>query len=439
MTRLRRALALLLIAAAAGPASSASAVGPLAHREVLPNGAVLLVAERSAIPIVAVTVYLRAGSAFDPPDAPGLSNLTAELLTRGTAKRSGPQIDQAIEFVGGSLEADAGRDGVSVSVAVLKKDLDLGLDLLAEVLQTPAFPPEEFQRKVKEIKGALERAEQSPETPAGRALAEAVYPGHPYAHPTEGTVSSVERLTRDQVVRFHREHYRPDVAVIAAVGDVTQDEIRRALSARLSGWTAPASARATIPLAAPAPPAVTRSFSRDLTQATVLLGRPAVRQDHPDYFPLVVANYVLGGGSASRLYTRVREERGLAYSVSSGLSPGRYGAAVIVSLQTRNEGVAEAVKLVKDEMAAMGKAPVTAAELALAKSYLIGSFPLRLDTSGKVARLLIGVEENGLGLAYPDIFKERVGRVTAADVERVAARYLDPAAFSTIVVEGKRP
>ena len=439
MSRIRRLVCLVLAALAAGPASSAGAAGPLGHREVLPNGAVLLVAERSAIPIVAVTVYLRAGSAFDPPDAPGLSNLTAELLTRGTAKRSGPELDRAIEFVGGSLEADAGRDGVSVSVAVLKKDLDLGLDLLAEVLRQPAFPPDELQRKVKEIKGALERAEQSPETVVGRSLAEAVYPGHPYAHPTAGTIESVGRLTRDQVVRFHQEHYRPDAAVIAAVGDVTRDEIRGALLARLSGWAAPSTGRQAIPMASLTPPAVNRAFTRDLTQATVLLGRPGIRQDHPDYFPLVVANYVLGGGSASRLYTRVREERGLAYSVSSGLSPGRYGAAVIVSLQTRNEGVRDAVKLVKAEMTAMGRAPVTAAELALAKSYLIGSFPLRLDTSGKVARFLIGVEENGLGLAYPDIFKERVSRVTAADVERVAARYLDPTAFSTIVVEGKRP
>jgi zinc protease len=434
---MRNALRLLCVLLAA--ASPAGAAGPLGHREVLRNGAVLLVAERSVIPIVVVTVYLRAGSVFDPTDAPGLSNLTAELLTRGTAKRTGPELDRAIEFVGGSLEADAGRDGVSVSVAVLKKDLALGLDLLAEVLRQPTFPPDELQRKVKEIKGALERAEQSPETVAGRALTEAVYPGHPYAHQTTGTIQSVGQLTRDQVVRFHQEHYRPDAAVIAAVGDITRDEIRAALVARLSGWTAPSAVRAAIPMAAMTPPAVSRAFTRDLTQATVFLGRPGIRQDHPDYFPLVVANYVLGGGSTSRLYTRVREERGLAYSVSSGLSPGRYGAAVVVSLQTRNEAVTDAVKLVKDEMAALGKAPVTAAELALAKSYLIGSFPLRLDTSGKVARFLIGVEENGLGLGYPDIFKDRIARVTTADVERVAARYLDPAAFSTIVVEGKRP
>jgi len=441
-----RALGCLLAAAALaapGPSLLAPApvvaAGPVAHREVLANGATLLIAERPAIPIVVVTVYLRAGSAWDPPGAPGLANLTAELLTRGTAKRTGPELDRAIEFVGGSLEADAGREGATVSLAVLKKDLDLGLDLLAEALRQPTFPAEELARKVKEIHGALERAEENPESVASRALAQALYPGHPYAHPTAGTVDSVGRLTREQVVAFHRESYRPDEAVVAVVGAVTREEARRAVLARLGSWAAPSAPRADIPLAPDRPPVVTQVMTRELTQATVLLGRPAVRQEHPDYFPLLVANYVLGGGSASRLYTRVREERGLAYSVSSTLSPGRRGASLVVALQTRNDGVDEAVRLVREEMARMGKGGVTAAELDLARSYLISSFPLRLDTSGKVARFLIGVEENGLGLGYPELFRERVGRVTAADVERAAARYLDPAGFSSIIVRGKGP
>ena len=138
------------------------------------------------MPIVVVRVFLSAGSAFDPPDAPGLANLTASLLTSGTARRTGPELDRAIEFVGGALEADAGRDGTAVSLAVLKKDLDLGLDLLAEVLLGPAFPEDELRRKVVEIEGALRRAEENPEVLAGRALARALYPGHPYGHPIAG-------------------------------------------------------------------------------------------------------------------------------------------------------------------------------------------------------------------------------------------------------------
>jgi zinc protease len=431
MRRFRLLPILVLAVVLAVPAAAA----PLAQREVLPNGIRLLVAPRPAIPIVVLRVYVRAGSAFDPPDAPGLANLTADLLTRGTAKRTGPELDRAIEFVGGSLEADAGRDGTTVSLAVLKKDLDLGLDLLAEVLLTPTFPEDELRRKGGEIEGALQRSEEDPEVVAGRALARLIYPGHPYAHPVSGTVDSVRKLTREQVVRFHREHYRPDATLIGVVGDITPDGIRQALLRRLAGWTPPNEALTVIPEAPAAPPVKAETITRpDLTQATIYLGRPGIRQDHPDYFPLFVANYILGGGSASRLYTRVREERGLAYAVYSYLSPGRHGASYAVSLQTRVDAVGEAVRLVREEMTRMGQAPVDERELQLAKSFLIGSFPLRLDTSRKVADMLVGIEEYGLGLDYPERFTREIAKVSVADVQRVAARYMDPATFSSVTV-----
>jgi zinc protease len=420
----------LALAAMTAPAAGA----PLAHREVLPNGVVLLVAERPAIPIVVVRLYLRAGSVYDLPDAGGLANLTADMLTRGTAKRTGPEIDRAIEFVGGSLEGDAGRDGATVSLSVLKKDLAMGLDLLAEVLLRPAFPEAELKRKREEIAASIQRSEQDPETVAARAMALLLYPGHPYRRPVSGTVESVKRLTREQVVTFHRENYRPDAAVISVVGDVTRGEVRRDLLASLGAWAAPSTRRPAIPQAPAAPPVESREIHRDLTQATVSLARRGIKQDHPDYFSLVVANYILGGGSASRLYTKVREDRGLVYSVYSSLGPGRYGASYFVGLQTRLEAVDEAVRLVKEEMARMGRGSVTPRELDLAKSYLIGSYPLRTDTSGKMAGLLVAVEENNLGLDWPDRFKAGVSRVTAADVKRVAAIYMDPATFSSVTV-----
>lgn len=420
----------LLVAVLVIPAAAA----PLAHREVLPNGMVLLVAERPTIPLVVVRVYLHAGSVYDPPAAGGLANLTADMLTRGTARRSGPELDQAIEFVGGSLEGDAGRDGASLSLSVLKKDLKLGLDLLAEVLLTPAFPEPELKRRSEEIAASIERSEQDPGTVAAREMALLLYPGHPYRRPVTGTVESVKKITRAQIVGFYRENYRPDTAVVAVVGDVTLGEIRRELLARLGSWSSAAPPRPVIPLASASPPVESRVIHRNLTQATVSLGRPGIRQDHPDYFPLVVANYVLGGGSASRLYTRVREERGLAYSVYSALGPGRHGASYFVGLQTRLDAVDEAVRLTRDEMARMGREEVSPRELALAKSYLIGSYPLRTDTSGKMAGLLVAVEENDLGLDWPDRFKAGISRVTLADVKRVGAIYMDPATFSSVTV-----
>ena len=429
MRRLLRALSLMLLMLA-----MPAAAGPLAHREVLPGGAVLLVAERPAIPIVVVRLYARAGSVYDPADAGGLANLTADLLTRGTAKRTGPELDRAIEFVGGSLEGEAGRDGATLSLSVLKKDLGMGLDLLAEALLTPTFPEAELARRREEIAASIERSEQDPGSVAARAMAELLYPGHPYSRPVPGTVASVKGLTREQVTRFHRDHYRPDGAVIAVVGDVTGDEIRRELTTRLGGRSSPGAVLPVVPAAPTAPPVEARTIHRDLTQATIFLARPGLKPDHPDYFALVVANYVLGGGSASRLYTRVREERGLAYSVWSALGPGRYGASYLVGLQTRLDAADEAVRLARDEMERMGREALSTRELDLAKSYLIGSYPLRTDTSGKMAALLVTMEEGQLGLDWPDRFKAGVARVTAADVRRVAATYMDPATFSSVIV-----
>jgi zinc protease len=432
---MRRAALGLLLLLLAPPAWAA----PLqAHREVLPNGLTLLVAERPAIPIVALRAYVRAGSAFDPPAHPGLANLTAELLTRGTASRTGPQLDDAIEFVGGSLDAEAERDGVTVSLSVLKKDLGLGLDLLREVLLTPTFPEAELQRKVKEIQAAIRRSEENPVSVASRELAALLYPGHPYAHPVAGMEASVGARTRAQVAAFHRNRYRPDAAVFSVAGDVKRAEIRQEILRRFGSWSS-AGGPPALPSQAPATPPVTRrSVTRELTQSTVFLGRPAVSQSHPDYFPLLVASYILGGGSTSRLYAKLREEAGLVYWVGSHLSPKRYGSSILVSFQTRTEGVGEAVKLVNEGMTSMGQRLVADQELALAKAYLIGSYPLRIDTSSKLAGLLIGVEEFGLGLDYPDRFKAGVGAVTAPDVRRVARRYLDPASFSSVTV-GKQP
>ena len=438
MMRLRRLPALLVVLALLS-AEPAGAAKPIAHREVLPNGIVLLVAERPAVPIVVVRVFARAGAVLDSPDRAGLANLTGALLTRGTGKHTGPELDSAIEFVGGSLSAGAGRDGLTASLAVLRKDLGLGLDLLAEVLLTPTFPADELKRKAAQIQAAIKRSEEDPGTVGGRALAKLVFPGHPYGVPVEGTVESVGRLTRDDVVRFHGAYVRPDTTIIGVVGAITVDDARREIAARFGGWKAPAQAPPSVPSVAPGGTPRSDTIEKELTQATILFGRQAIRQTDPDYFPLTVASYVLGGGSASRLYARVREEGGLAYAVYSYVNPARYGASFSVSAQTRTAEVPKVIDIMRDELARMTREPVTERELKLAKEYLIGSFPLRLDTSSKVADFVVAVEEQGLGLDYADRYKERVAKVTAADVQRVAAKYFAPDTFNRVVVGAPKP
>lgn len=432
MTRL---LVLFILFAATAPAPAAAA--PLAHREVLANGIVLLVAERPAVPIVAVRVFTRAGAVFDPPQREGLANLTGALLTRGTAKRTGPELDAAIEFVGGSLEAGAGREGMTASLAILKRDLALGLDLLAEVVLTPAFPEAELKRRVAQIQAGIKRSEEDPGTVAGRALARLVFANHPYGRPSEGTVESVGKLTRDDVVKFYGERVRPDITIVAVVGAVTVDEARREVLARFGAWPRPPAPAATAAPAAPGPPPQAAVIPKDLTQATILLGRQAIRQTDPEYFPLVVASYVLGGGSASRLYGRVRDEGGLAYSVYSYVSPSKYGSSFVVGGATRVAEAPKVIDIMREELARMGRELVSEREVALAKDYLVGSFPLRLDTSAKVADFLVAIEEQGLGLEYADRYKQNIARVTAADVQRAATLYFAPDTFNRVVVGGK--
>ena len=427
-------LAVLGVLLAAAPVRPA----PIAHREVLPNGLVLLVAERPAVPIVAVRVFARAGAVFDPPDHAGLANLTGALLTRGTAKRTGQQLDAAIEFVGGRLEAGAGRDGLTTSLAVLKRDLTLGLDLMQEVLLSPTFPEAELKRKVAEIQAAIQRSEENPGAVASRALSRLVFAGHPYATPVEGTRESVGRLTRDDVARFYGDHVRPDTTIVAVVGAVTVDEARREITARFGAWPRPVSPTAGVPVFAAGSTPRAEAIKRDLTQSTLLFGRQAVNQADPDYFPLTVASYILGGGSTSRLYARVRDEGGLAYDVHSRLSPGKYGALFVASAQTRTAEVAKVTRLIEGELGRMQRDPVSERELGVAKDYLIGSFPLRLDTSSKVADFLVGLEQLKLGLDYADRYRDLIGRVTAADVQRVAAKYFGATTFDRVVV-GRTP
>jgi zinc protease len=317
---------------------------------------------------------------------------------------------------------------------VQKKDLPLGLDLVSEVVLSPAFPPAELTRKVAEIQAAIKRSDEDPNSIASRALSLLVFPAHPYGIPVEGTRESVTRLTRDDVVRFYRDHVRADTTVVAVVGAITVDEARREILARFGAWPRPAGAPPSVASPGATPSAREETIKRELTQSTIILGRQGIRQSDPDYFPLGVASYVLGGGSASRLYFRVRDEAGLAYAVFSWLAPGRHGASLSVSVQTRTAEVAKVATMVREEMARLGREPVAERELALAKQFLIGSFPFRLDTSGKVAEFLVAIEDLGLGLDYADRYKDRIGRVTARDVQRVAARYFAPATFSVVVV-----
>ena len=408
----------------------------VAERVELPNGVRLLVAERRSLPVVAVEVLVDAGARYESPDKAGLANLTAGLLTRGAGSRTATQIDEAVDFVGASLESGASSENASVSLRVLRKDLDLGLDLLADVLLRPTFPAEELERRRTEILGGIQKKKDEPGVVAGEAFAEIVFGPHPYARPVVGTEQTVPGITRADVQAFHARWYHPEGTIVAVAGDISLAEMRAALERRLGGW---ARGPAGSPPPRPAPPplqaSVLKTVQRSLTQANIVLGHLGISRNDPDYYAVQVMNFILGGGGfGSRIIEVVREQRGWAYDISSNffgsLDPGSFA----VSLQTKNETAMPAIQAVLDEMRRMRDHPVTAQELDEAKAFLMGNFPFRMDTLGKLVRLLSGIELYGLGLDYPDRYPAIIAAVTIADVQRVAQQYLHPDRFALVVV-----
>ncbi len=429
-----RGLVLLLIVVLCLQTSGTWAAA-LGQRQVLPSGMILLVSEKRAVPIVTATMLIQAGGLVDPPDKPGLANLAAEVLTQGTTTRTATQISEAIEFVGGSLSVEAGQDVTTVSLSVLSRDLDLGLELLADILLHPTFAPDEIQRKVQEVVANIKRKQEDPGEVSAEAFAALVFGTHPYGRPVEGTEASVPTITRDDLVRFHEAHYRPNKTILAVVGDVSLPDLIRRLEARLGAWK-PGGTNFTPP-PAPSPPArpVVRTIQRDVTQANINLGHLGVKRDNPDYYAIQVMNYILGGGGiTSRLTAKIREEKGWAYDVGSAFIPDKYVGTYNVSLQTKNEVAQEAIEAVLAEMRRIREQPVGEDELRDAKAYLTGSFPLRLDTSKKIVGLLANIEYFGLGLDYVDRYAGLISAVTTADIQRVAQKYLDPDRYALAVV-----
>jgi zinc protease len=425
-------LILLLVLVVVPPEVLAATLG---HREVLPNGMVLLFAEKRAVPILTATMLIQAGAIQDPPDKPGVANLTAELISQGTTTRTAIHISEAIEFVGGSLSVEAGQDVATVSLSVLRRDLDLGLDLLTDILLNPTFAPDEVKRKVQEILAGIKRKQEDPGEVAGEAFAALVFGSHRYGRPVEGTEASVSTITREDLVRFHQANYRPNKAILAVVGDVSLSDLKRGLEARLGNWQPGGPAFGPPPDPAPLTRPVVRTIQQEVTQANILLGHLGVTRDNPDYYAIQVMNYILGGGGiTSRLTSRIREEKGWAYDVRSAFMPDKYAGTFSVSVQTKNQTAQDAIDAILVEMRRIREQPVTETELADAKAYLTGSFPLRLDTTSKLVRLLANIEFFGLGLDYVDRYAGFINGVTVADIQRVARKYLHPDRYALAVV-----
>lgn len=427
--RLIIALALSLMLAAPAWAIDAT-------RQVLPNGLTVLHMQRGGLPLVVVSIMVRAGALEEP--APGVASMTARLMDEGTTHRSSEQISSEAEFIGADLSVGAIVDYAELNLTVLKKDLDKGFEMLSDVMLNPTFPEAELARQKVMVKNGLKASEDSPKFLAMRAFTKEVFgPQSPYGRQLEGAPEAIDALTTDALKSFHKARYAPNASIMAVAGDISEAELKAMLDKYFAGWT-PREVPQNEP---PMPPARTKGETKilidkpDLTQATILLGHHGIRRNNPDYYAAAVMNYVLGGGGfSSRLMDRVRDDLGLAYDVRSTLAVGWKDGNFHIAAQTKNKS---ATSVVEESLAAMRKmreSGVTAQELADAKAYMIGSFPRRLETLHGIAGFLGAIEFYGLGMDYDKDYKRIIAGISEDDIKRVARKYLDPDNYALVVV-----
>lgn len=431
----RNACALLLTTTVVSLAATVYAADITPTKFTAPNGMTVLVLEQHFLPIVEIHALVKAGSAYDPPEKAGVANLVASLLDEGTASRSSKQLAEQIDFVGGSLEAKAGEDFTTASARVLKKDVDLGFTLLADILMHPAFPKHEFERVRSQIQGEIASDHDDPSHVAMKAFNQLVFHNHPYRWPVQGTEETVGKISLADVQSFYAKEYLPNQVILTIVGDLSVEQATALVQTHFGSWKKGTPQSRTAKKPAAVDKKAVQLIEKDLTQSTIVLGHGGISRNNPDYYAVTVMNHILGaGGFSSRLMDSIRDKQGLAYGIMSHYDARMLPGSFWVNLQTRTEATNQAIAGVLAEIKGIRDNPVSDQELSEAKSFLMGSFPLRLDSTAKLAQVLAQVEYYGLGFEYFSQYPKWIERVTKEDVQRVAKQYLDPQHYALVVV-----
>ncbi len=407
---------------------------PSVQKTVLSNRLIILQSEDHSLPFITLKLLIDGGSRRDPSGEEGLAYLTAEGLLLGTSAHSLSQINEKLDFMGASMNVSAGRDYSMLELRVLKKDLDKALDLFMEVLTQPAFPDEEIRREKQKTLGALQAEEDQPDEVAEKAFRKALFLSSPYAHPVNGTKESIPNITREKIMNFYQTWYHPNNFTVSVVGDISTAEVKQKIFTRFEKMQS--ADMPDIPFnAAFAKGPETIRIKRDITQANIIIGNEGISRENPDYYAVSVMNYILGGGGfASRLLEEIRNKRGLAYSVYSYFDTRKYPGSFQVVLQTKNKSAREAIDIAIRQMELIRKEPVSDKELEGAKKYLIGSFPMRIDSQAKLSTFLLLAQYYGLGMDYAEKYPSLIRSVTKEDVLRVAKKYIHPDNALLVVV-----
>ena len=399
------------------------------HRVILPNGITVLTRSNFNSPSVVVSGYFDAGALFDPDEKLGLADFVTSALMRGTKKHKFDEIYNTLESAGASLGFSAGVHKSGFNGRSLAEDLPLILNLLSEALTQPSFPKAEMEKlRAQILTGLAINAEDTSEM-ASQAFDKILYKNHPYSRPDEGTTETVKRITRDDLVKFHREHYGPRGMVIAIVGAVEAEEAVRQVERALGGWQVKGQKESPpIPDVKPLKKTITKHHRiAGKSQSDIVIGTNGPKRKDPEYMSAALGNNVLGQfGMMGRIGDSVREKAGLAYYAYSNLNAGIGPGSWEVSAGVNPGNVRKATDLIVDELRRFVDEGVTEDELADSKANFIGRLPLSLESNRGVAGALLNIERHDLGLDYYLRYADLVNEVTRGDVLDAARKYIDP-------------
>ncbi len=399
-----------------------------------PDGINAYLVENYTSPLITISFSFAGGATQDPRGKEGATRLLSTMLDEGAGNIDGPEYQALAEKLGMEIGFSAERDYFTGKMQTLSVNSNESFNLLRLALNEPTFNSQSLERMRQAILVGLKRAKTSPRSIASRALREALFKGHPYSRPKNGSIEAVSKLTRNDLVNIHRRLLVKKGLVIGVVGAISKNELAPILDFVFSGLPEDSG----LDIVTNAKLAFGQKIEKqlDIKQSIVSFALPGLRRQHPDFFAAYLANHILGGGTfSSRLYDEVREKRGLAYSVYSHLATYSHAAFTMVGSATSSSKVDETVKIIRDELKRMAENGPSARELETAKKYIIGSYAIRnLDTSVKVASVLVAIQQINLGIDYIDRRENLINSVTLADVKRAASKLLNTE--PTLVVVG---
>ena len=407
---------------------------PTARETTLANGLKLVVVEDRRLPLVSYRLAFRVGGAFDPPELPGLTDLLAGLLPEGTQSKSSKEIADEVARIGASLSAGATSDYTIVAASALAQFNDRIMELLAEVILEPSFPENEVELAKQNTKESLRQQRAQPSFLASEMVSRVMYGDHPYSV-VAPTPESIDRSSREEFVKFHRAKLVPNNAVFIVVGDIHYDEILNRVESLFSSWQRGEDVVANFP----APPVRTRRTAYLIdrpgsAQSNIVIANSGIIRTSPDYFPMLLMHTVLGANASSRLFMNLREDKGYTYGAYSNLDSRRTAGSFRAMAEVRTPVTGDSLKEFFYELGRIRNERVSDKEIADAKSYLTGVFPIRLETQEGLTDQLVQIKMLNMPDDYLEHYRENVQAVTGDEILRVAKKYVKPDEAALIVV-----